>query len=93
MSVTKEDVVRMVAEATKLELKTIRVVVEGVLACIKTCVSQGDKIEIRGFGTFSPGKLRARVGRNPKTGEMMEFPARNTVHFRPSRIWKEEVNG
>jgi DNA-binding protein HU-beta len=92
MSVRKEDVVRMVADATKTNLKTTRAVMEGVLACIKKCVAQGDKVTICGFAAFSQGKIAARQGRNPQTGELMEFPARNTVHIRPSRMWKEEVN-
>jgi len=52
----------------------------------------GDKIEIRGFGSFRTRQRRPRVGRNPKTGERVEVPAKKIPFFKPSKELKDLVN-
>jgi integration host factor subunit beta len=53
----------------------------------------GDKIEIRGFGSFRTRQRQSRVGRNPKTGARVEVPAKRIPYFKPSKELKELVNG
>ena len=55
-------------------------------------LSQGDRIEIRGFGSFSLHYRAPRVGRNPKTGESVELDAKHVPHFKPGKELREQVN-
>ena len=52
----------------------------------------GGRIEIRGFGSFTPRLRRARVGRNPRTGTLVSFPARYAVHFKPGMGLRQRVD-
>ena len=52
----------------------------------------GDKIEIRGFGSFRTRQRQSRVGRNPKTGARVEVPAKRIPYFKPSKELKDLVN-
>jgi integration host factor subunit beta len=52
----------------------------------------GDKIEIRGFGSFRTRQRQARIGRNPKTGERVEVPSKRIPYFKPSKELKDLVN-
>lgn len=54
-------------------------------------LSQGNRIEIRGFGGFSVNQRAARIGRNPKTGEPVSLPIRHTTHFKPGLDLRERV--
>jgi integration host factor subunit beta len=54
-------------------------------------IARGDKIEIRGFGSFHTRRRRARVGRNPKTGARVEVPAKRIPFFKPSRELRDVV--
>jgi len=53
----------------------------------------GDKIEIRGFGSFRTRQRKPRIGRNPKTGDRVEVPAKKIPFFKPSKELKDLVNG
>jgi integration host factor subunit beta len=53
----------------------------------------GDKIEIRGFGSFRTRQRKPRIGRNPKTGDKVEVPAKKIPFFKPSKELKDLVNG
>jgi integration host factor subunit beta len=55
-------------------------------------LQKGEKIEIRGFGSFRTRERRGRVGRNPKTGEKVEVPAKKIPFFKPSKELKDFVN-
>ncbi|MCQ2599022.1 MAG: integration host factor subunit beta [Alphaproteobacteria bacterium] len=55
-------------------------------------VSKGDRIEIRGFGTFQPRARATKIGYNPCTGQPMELPANTTILFKPSRELTKEMN-
>ena len=52
----------------------------------------GERIEIRGFGGFSLHHRKPRVGRNPKTGEPVQLPAKSAIHFNPGKEFRERVN-
>ena len=63
-----------------------------ILNEIKYSLKRGNRVELRGFGTWSSNLQKARISRNPKTGEKIALERRNTVHFKPSKELKTRVN-
>jgi len=92
-TVTKADLVEEVIRETELPRKDSEVVVETVFESIIQALQTGDKIEIRGFGSFRTRHRRGRTGRNPKTGAKVEVPAKKIPFFKPSKELKDFVNG
>lgn len=90
---TKADLVDEVTQAAELSRKDSETVVEIVFESIVKSLRAGDKIEIRGFGSFRSRQRKARVGRNPKTGERVEVPPKTVPYFKPSKELKDLVNG
>lgn len=66
--------------------------VRGILDQMAEAVASGERIEIRGFGSFCLHTLPTRIARNPKSGEPVELPARHSVHFRPGKELRGIVN-
>lgn len=56
-------------------------------------LAKGGRVEVRGFGIFSLNHRPPRIGRNPKTGERVEVPAKRAVHFKMGKEMREDVNG
>ena len=92
-TVTKADLVEEVIRTTELPRKESEVVVETVFESIIQALQTGDKIEIRGFGSFRTRQRRGRLGRNPKTGAKVEVPPKKIPFFKPSKELKDFVNG
>src|SRR4051794_20497793 len=92
-TMTKADLVEEVIRITELPRKESEVVVETVFESIIQALQSGDKIEIRGFGSFRTRERRGRTGRNPKTGAKVEVPAKKIPFFKPSKELKDFVNG
>jgi len=92
---TKADLVVRVHEAIGpgVTKKDCAALVDGFLNAIKQAMVEGENIEIRGFGTFKVRDRRPRLGRNPRTGEPVRVPARSVPVFKPSRLFKAEVEG
>ena len=91
-TVTKADLVEEVIRATDLPRKESEAIVETIFDSIILALQTGDKIEIRGFGSFRTRQRKGRVGRNPKTGEKVEVPAKRIPFFKPSKELKDFVN-
>ena len=72
--------------------KDSEVIVDTIFEGIVKSLRGGDKIEIRGFGSFRTRHRNSRVGRNPKTGERVEVPAKDIPYFKPSKELKDLVN-
>ncbi len=89
---TKADLIEDVAKAGELNHKDSELIVETVFDGIIKSLQRGEKIEIRGFGSFRTRQRRARVGRNPKTGERVEVAAKTIPYFKPSRELKNLIN-
>ncbi len=89
---TKADLIEEVAQAAEVTRKDGEKIVEAILASIVQSLRAGDKIEIRGFGSFRTRQRKARIGRNPKTGESVPVPARRIPFFKPSKELKDGVN-
>jgi integration host factor subunit beta len=88
---TKTELIEEVSRITKLPRKEAAMIVEHILDSMVHALDRGDKVEIRGFGSFHTRPRRARVGRNPKTGARVEVPARRVPFFKPSKELRELV--
>ena len=92
-TVTKADLVEEVVRVTELPRKESEAVVETIFESIIGALQSGDRIEIRGFGSFRTRQRRGRTGRNPKTGAKVEVPPKRIPFFKPSKELKDYVNG
>lgn len=89
---TKAELIERVATATDLTKKHAELIVDAVFASIVNSLKTGEKIELRGFGSFRLRSRGARVGRNPKTGDKVEVPAKRIPYFKPGKELKELIN-
>jgi len=71
--------------------KDISKAVDIIIETMSESLNQGKRIEIRGFGSFSVRKRKARQTKNPKTGKVMNIPSRKTLHFAMSKSLKEAL--
>jgi integration host factor subunit beta len=83
---------RDVARAAELTKKDAERLVEIVFESIIETLNQGEKIELRGFGSFRVRERGARRGRNPKTGDPVDIPAKRVPYFKPGKEMKELIN-
>jgi len=91
-TLTKADLVEEVLNITELPRKESETIVETIFDNIIQALQKGEKIEIRGFGSFRTRERRGRLGRNPKTGETVEVRAKKIPFFKPSKELKDFVN-
>jgi integration host factor subunit beta len=91
-SMTKAELVEDVARAAELTKKDAERLVEIVFESIIETLNQGEKIELRGFGSFRVRERGARRGRNPKTGDPVNIPAKRVPYFKPGKELKELIN-
>ena len=89
---TKADLVEMVSERITLNKKQTEVLVETVFGTIIKALGKGDKVELRGFGSFRVRTRNPRDGRNPKTGESVRIPAKKVPFFKAGKELREIVD-
>jgi nucleoid DNA-binding protein len=89
---TKNNLIDAVSEATKGTKKDTEVLVDAVLTTIADALAKGEKVDLRGFGTFQVNGKKERQGRNPRTGETMTIAARTVAVFKPSKELSGRVN-
>ena len=89
---TKADLVNDVSNAAELTKKDAERLVEIVFESIIDSLNRGEKIELRGFGSFRVRERGARRGRNPKTGDPVSIPAKRVPYFKPGKELKELIN-
>jgi integration host factor subunit beta len=82
----------LAAKQAHLLQKDVELAVNTIIDVLINAVATGERIEIRGFGGFSTIPRKARIGRNPKTGESVSLPSRHTVHFKPGLDLRNRVN-
>jgi integration host factor subunit beta len=82
---TRADLTEAVYQAIGLPLKESDVVVSAIFDSIARSLRSGDKVEVRGFGSFHTRQRRGRIGRNPKTGAKVEVPPKRIAFFKPSK--------
>jgi integration host factor subunit beta len=86
---TKAELVEEVARAAELNKRDAEVIVETVFESIIGALHRGEKVELRGFGSFRTRERGPRRGRNPKTGEPVDVPAKRVPYFKPGKELKE----
>jgi integration host factor subunit beta len=89
---TKADLVDRVTALGDLTRRDGEVIVDTLFDAVIGALKIGDKIEIRGFGSFRTRQRNARTGRNPKTGAKVDVPAKRVPFFKPSKELRDSVN-
>jgi integration host factor subunit beta len=89
---TKADLVVDVMRLGDLTRTDAETIVETIFDSVVAALRAGDKIEIRGFGSFRTRQRNPRIGRNPKTGARVEVPAKRVPFFKPSKDLRDLVN-
>lgn len=90
---TKSELIERIAQTQdQLSIKDVELAVKQMLDHMAQMLSSGERIEIRGFGSFSLHYREPRVGRNPKTGEAVELPGKYVPHFKPGKELRDRVN-
>ena len=87
----KDDIISKMVEATNLTKAEADKAMTAFLDSVKEGLMNGEKITIIGFGSFSVVERKARMGRNPQTGQEIEIPASKTVKFKPGEKLKTEI--
>ena len=87
-----EFIEKLASQSPNLPTADVPLVVNILLKCMGAALENGERIEIRGFGSFSLRHLSERQGRNPKTGEIVQVLPLSTVHFKPGLELRERVN-
>ena len=90
-SKTKKDIVKTIAEETGLTQQSAKELVQRTLDSIVQMLADHGRIELRNFGVFECKERKARVGRNPKTGEPVEVPAKFVVTFKPGKEMDKRI--
>ena len=89
---TKAELIEEVSKVVEMTRKDSEVIVETIFESIVNSLHSGDKIEIRGFGSFRTRQRQPRIGRNPKTGTRVEVPSKRIPYFKPSKELRDIVN-
>jgi integration host factor subunit beta len=91
-SMTKAELVEEVSRVSDLTKKHSEVIVDTVFKSIIDALHRGEKIELRGFGSFRLRRREPRKGRNPKTGDKVDVPPKKVPYFKPGKELKELIN-
>ena len=90
---TKSELIeRIAAVQAQLSAKDVELAIKTMLDHMADALAEGDRIEIRGFGSFSLHYRAARVGRNPKTGDKVQLAGKYVPHFKPGKELRDRVN-
>ena len=90
---TKSELIeRIASRQSQLSVKDVELAVKRVLEYMSESLASGERIEIRGFGSFSLHYRAPRKGRNPKTGDTVELAGKYVPHFKPGKEMRERVN-
>src|SRR5437667_8772026 len=91
-SMTKAELVEEVSRVSDLTKKHSEVIVDTVFKSIIDALHRGEKIELRGFGSFRLRQRESRKGRNPKTGDKVDVPPKRVPYFKPGKELKDLIN-
>lgn len=91
---TKSELIEVLCRRqAHLKADDVELAVKTLLEMMSGALTQGDRIEVRGFGSFSLHFRPPRLGRNPKTGESVALPGKHVPHFKPGKELRDRVNG
>ncbi|HUR21857.1 MAG TPA: integration host factor subunit beta [Vicinamibacterales bacterium] len=91
-TMTKAELVEEVSRVSDLTKKHSEVIVDSVFQTIIDALHRGEKIELRGFGSFRLRQREPRKGRNPKTGDKVDVPPKKVPYFKPGKELKDLIN-
>ena len=92
-SMTKRDLVKVLSKNQRyLALKDVEVVVKSLINILSNSLSSGERIEVRGFGSFNLHYHSPRIGRNPQTGDPIILKSRRIVTFQSAKKLKDKIN-
>ena len=89
---TKSDIINDVSSKTGLTKVETEAVLEGIIGTISTALKNGERVDIRGFGSFVVKERKAREARNPSTNEVIKLNLRYIPYFKVSKLLKDSVN-
>ncbi len=93
MKINKKDLIELLSNnQDQLPLRDIQLTVNTIIDTMINALTNGERIEIRGFGSFSLHYRKPRIGRNPKTGAIVEINESYVPHFKPGKNLKKQVN-
>ena len=90
---TKADFIEEIAKVLRITRKEAQLVFNVILDSMVRALHKADRVELRGFGSFSTHVRDSRVGRNPRTGLEVYVPAKRVLNFRPSKELRDLING
>lgn len=88
----KPDLIRKIAEVTEMTRQDTSEFVDAFTEVVSEAMAAGEKVQLKGFGSFEVVERAEREGRNPQTGESLVIPARLSPKFKPSKTLKEYIN-
>lgn len=71
----------------------VKLATDTIIEALMSALAGGFRIEIRGFGSYKLNSRSPRIGRNPKTGALVQVPAKTAPHFKPGKVLQKRVNG
>jgi integration host factor subunit beta len=90
---TKSELIDIIASSQEqLPARDVELAVKSIIEHMSETLSSGERIEIRGFGSFSLHFRPARIGRNPRTGETVSLPSKHVPHFKPGKELRDRVD-
>lgn len=91
---TKSELIEILSRRqAHLKADDVDLAVKNLLEMMSNALTEGERIEIRGFGSFSLHFRPPRLGRNPKTGDSVALPGKHVPHFKPGKELRDRVNG
>jgi len=90
---TKSELIELISKSQQhLAQRDVELAVKTLLEQMSEALAGGERIEVRGFGSFSLHHRPPRIGRNPKTGEPVSLPGKHVPHFKPGKQMRERVD-
>ena len=87
-----ELILKITSKNSYLYHKDVYKIIDTLFNCVTKALKDGDRVELRGFGTFTTKLRNARIGRNPKTGEPVAIPQKKMPFFKMGKLMKERIN-
>ncbi len=93
MKINRKDLIEIISNnQNQLPLKDVQLTINTIIKTMTKSLANGERIEIRGFGSFSLRYKSPRMGRNPKTGEIVAIHGHYVPHFKPGKDLRKQVN-
>ena len=87
-----ELILKITSKNSYLYHKDVYKIIDTLFNCVTKALKDGDRVELRGFGTFTTKLRSARIGRNPKTGDPVAIPQKRMPFFKMGKLMKERIN-